>query len=63
MSPVWRLVERNISHHVAATLPEGGPKWSRQHFVTNPGTTPITILAVNSEHGLSFAGEETRTMV
>ena len=30
--------------------------------VTNPGTTPITILAVNSDHGLSFAGEETRTM-
>ena len=25
--------------------------------------TPITILAVNSDHGLSFAGEETRTMV
>ena len=32
-------------------------------LVTNPGTTPITILAVNSDHGLSFAGEETRTMV
>ena len=31
--------------------------------ITNPGTTPITILAVNSDHGLSFAGEETRTMV
>ena len=31
--------------------------------MTNPGTTPITILAVNSDHGLSFAGEETRTMV
>ena len=30
---------------------------------TNPGTTPITILAINSDHGLSFAGEETRTMV
>ena len=30
---------------------------------TNPGTTAITSLAVNSEHGLSFAGEETRTMV
>ena len=26
--------------------------------VPNPGTTPITILAVNSDHGLSFAGEE-----
>ena len=32
-------------------------------FFTNPGTTPITILAVNSDHGLSFVGEETRTMV
>ena len=31
--------------------------------VTNPGTTPITILAVSSDHGLSFAGEEARTMV
>ena len=31
--------------------------------ITCPGTTPITILAVNSDHGLSFAGEETRTMV
>ena len=31
--------------------------------VTNLGTTPITILAVNSDHGPSFAGEETRTMV
>ena len=31
--------------------------------VTNPGTTPIIILAVNSDHGLSFAGEETQTMV
>ena len=30
---------------------------------TNPGTTPITILAVNSDHGLSSAGEETQTMV
>ena len=30
--------------------------------LTNPGTTPITILAVNSDHGLSFAVEETRTM-
>ena len=26
--------------------------------LTNPGTTPITILAVNSDHGLSFAGEQ-----
>ena len=32
-------------------------------LITNPGTTPITILAVNSDHGLSFAGEETRTML
>ena len=32
-------------------------------LLTNPGNTPITILAVNSDHGLSFAGEETRTMV
>ena len=31
--------------------------------MTNPGTTPITILAVNSDHGLSFAGVETRTML
>ena len=31
--------------------------------MTNPGTTPITILAINSDHGLSFGGEETRTMV
>ena len=31
--------------------------------MTNPGTTPIIILAANSDHGLSFAGEETRTMV
>ena len=31
-------------------------------LITNPGTTPI-ILAVNSDHGLSFAGEETGTMV
>ena len=23
------------------------------HLLTNPGTTPITILAVNSDHGLS----------
>ena len=30
---------------------------------TNPGTNPITIWAVNLDHGLSFAGEETRTMV
>ena len=30
--------------------------------LTNPGTTPITILAVNSDHGLSFAGEETQTI-
>ena len=35
----------------------------RGKLVTNPGTTPITILAVNSDHGLSFAREETRTMV
>ena len=26
--------------------------------LTNPGTTPITILAVNSDHGLSFAGRK-----
>ena len=32
-------------------------------MMTNPGATPITILVVNSDHGLSFAGEETRTMV
>ena len=32
-------------------------------LMTNLGTTPITILAVNSDHGLSFAGEEARTMV
>ena len=31
--------------------------------ITNPGTTPITILAVDSDHGLSFGGEEARTMV
>ena len=31
--------------------------------LTNPGTTPITILSVNLDHGLSFAREETRTMV
>ena len=31
--------------------------------ITNPGTTPITNLAVNPNHGLSFAGEETLTMV
>ena len=32
--------------------------------ITNPGTTPFfTILAGNSDHGLSFAGEETRTML
>ena len=36
--------------------------FSRQK-VTNPGTTPITISAVDSDHGLSFAREETRTMV
>ena len=35
----------------------------RHTLVTNPGTTPITILPVNSDHGLSFAREETRTMV
>ena len=35
----------------------------RRGVVTNPGITPITILAINSDHGLSFAGEETRTMV
>ena len=28
--------------------------------VTNPGTTHITILAVNSDHGLSFAREDSR---
>ena len=33
------------------------------NLLTNPGTTPITILADNSDHGLSFTGEETRTMV
>ena len=27
-------------------------------YFTNPGTTPITILAVNSNHGLSFAWED-----
>ena len=27
-----------------------------QTIVTNPGTTPIIILAVDSDHGLSFAG-------
>ena len=32
-------------------------------FFSPTGTTPITILAVNPDHGLSFAGEETRTMV
>ena len=32
-------------------------------FVTNPGTTAITILAMNSDHGVNFAGEEPRTMV
>ena len=35
----------------------------RSSNITNPGTTPITVSAVNSDHGLSFAGEETRTMV
>ena len=38
------------------------PSWLIYH-VSNPGTTPITILAINSDHGLSFAGEEARTMV
>ena len=33
------------------------------NFMTKPGTIPITIFAVNSDHGLSFAGEETRTML
>ena len=50
-----------------------GSKWSKRilvkmtsfqtGFLTNPGTTPITVLEVNSDRGLSFAGEETRTMV
>ena len=32
--------------------------------MTNPGTTPITIVAVNSDHGLSFSEKrKTRTMV
>ena len=39
------------------------PKSRPISILTNPGTTPITISAVNSDHGLSFAGEETRTMV
>ena len=39
------------------------PHTSSRPFQPNPGTTPTTILAVNSDHGLSFAGEETRTMV
>ena len=38
-------------------------KKKKKTLITNPGTTPITILAVNSDHGLSFAGEETRTML
>ena len=37
--------------------------FTKPPFLTNPGTTPITISAVNSDHSLSFAGEETRTMV
>ena len=37
--------------------------FTKPPFLANPGTTPITILAVNSDHGLSFAGEETWTMV
>ena len=33
-------------------------------LVPKPRNPPkITILAVNSDHGLSFAGEQTRTMV
>ena len=35
----------------------------QSRLINNPGTTPITILAVNSDHGLSFAREETQTMV
>ena len=37
---------RNKLTHITFS---GGP------FLTNPGTTPITILAVDSDHGLSFA--------
>ena len=33
------------------------------HSITKPRTTPIAILAINLDHGLSFAGEETQTMV
>ena len=33
------------------------------NYFTNPGTAPITISAVNSDHGLSFARKQTRTMV
>ena len=44
-------------------FPSSNKNLLRLFFITNPGTTPITILAVNLDHGLSFAGEETRTMV
>ena len=48
-----QILDRDKVWILAAKLPN----------FTNPGTTPITILAVDSDHGLSFAGEETRTMV
>ena len=31
---------------------------ARENLFTNPGTTPITILAVNSDHGLSLPGRK-----
>ena len=52
-----------IKVHEKSILPKTDPKIREDRHLTNPGTTPITILAVNSDHGLSFAGEETRTMV
>ena len=61
----------SLGHFSLFSLPRGPNRfsaifirfWSRGPNFTNPGTTPIAILAVNSGHGLSFAGEATRTML
>ena len=58
---VFSIIGRATTRpHIRELQKVGAKKWT---FFTNPGTTPITILAVNSDHGLSFVGEETRTMV
>ena len=53
------MEDRQNRHELSCVtdVPEG------RHLSPTQEPPPTTILAINSDHGLSFAGEETRTMV